>query len=194
MTVKAPAASRIDGIWWWKGTPVPNTACWSAEKDAGWIAWCPIARAHALMMPERQGEGVPQFKNPHPVRQRRAMASCLCDLCRRPLRHRTKILAGALRGGARGLPEPATSEPLVCQTCYALAARHCPHVRAVAAAGPVAQTGPWIVMGYRTAAQIVALPGLVQIAGSVRADGHDRAACYIKLIPSALRQYRKAPA
>lgn len=176
-----------DGVIWWRGMPVPATAAWSAEIGDGWVGHCSLAGQPALMMPERQGQGEPLFKNPHPVRQRRAMLHGLCDVCARPLRYRTKILAGAIRSGARGLPAAATNEPLVCRPCYVLAARYCPHVRGVAASGTQAGDGPWIVSRYHLALQILELPGMIEIAERVDDRGHTSAGCYFKLVPTKLR-------
>jgi hypothetical protein len=176
------STGRRGGIWYWNGLPVPLTATWSGELDQSWIADCPHAKAPALMAVERPGEGRPFFKRPHPVRQRRAMALCLCDICGRPLRNRTKYLCGNVRSfEAEGRLWPGTSEPLVCSACLPLAQAHCPFVKAATERGE----RPLIVSRYLTAASVVDAEGMRLTTGA--GDYPKRAVCYLKLIPVEYR-------
>lgn len=156
-----PEARREDGRWWWGATPVPATSMWTGELDAGWLAPCLYAdRQLAVHAPQLQGVGKPMFKNPHPVRQRRAMAKMLCDICARPLAQRTKHLLAPGRWVRVGQDMlRGYLEPCVCRECLPLARRWCPHVQTFE---------PWpppVVRRSRTMAQVIAPAGMVEVVG-----------------------------
>jgi hypothetical protein len=179
------SARRIKGVWWYGDMPVPATAMWSGERDEGRLAACEhVPDGHlALWCPERPGEGVPMFKNPHPVRQRRAMALMLCDICARPLQHRTKYLLGNLRViHVENLYQPRwiTQEPLVCRECLPLASTRCPFVRSWPERFPEWQ--PIIVRRWDLISTVVTTEALELTAG--RGDYPTPAVAYIKLAPS----------
>jgi hypothetical protein len=126
-------AQKRGPILWWGNSPVPATAMWTGEMDAGWLAPCRYAGGRlALHAPSRPGVGRPMFKNPHPVRQRRAITEMRCDICARPLRNRTKhLLAPGRYVEAEGRMVWAYQEPCVCSECLPLARRWCPHVQRI---------------------------------------------------------------
>jgi hypothetical protein len=180
--VSETAAERRSGVWWWNDTPVPLTATWSGELDRSWVAHCPHAGGPALMAPERPGVGRPFFKRPHPVRQRRAMALCLCDVCGCSLKARTKYLCGNIHGfEAGGVTMAGTVEPLVCADCLPLAKVRCPFVSAAVGRGE----RPLAVARYTLVAQVVEREGLRLTTGG--GDLPPAAVCYLKLVPRKWR-------
>lgn len=174
-----PTVMRRHGVLWYGSTPVPATAMWTGELDEGAIRPCRHAQGRpALFAPERPGNGRPMFKNPHPVRQRRAMALLLCDVCARPLRNRTKHRishAYAVTADHGAIVAPF-QEPLVCGDCLDLAAAHCPFVSAERAAG---RWPPLVVRRHRLVAQILARAGMALVCG--RGDYPAPAVCYLKM-------------
>src|SRR5690606_1059318 len=74
----------------WGNVPVPYTASWT-EEEHFFLDFCPYACATAICQRVAPGQGKPQFGKPHMNRQREAIARNLCDLCGRPLKHRTKV-------------------------------------------------------------------------------------------------------
>lgn len=178
--------------------PVPNTASWSGELDDCWLGPEPLyGKQLALFMPERQGQGTPYFKRPHPVRQRKAMVQCLCDICGLPLRNKRKILAGNIRFLHDQPGVAGTQEPLVHTECYAIAAKHCPYVKRIEA-GEV--HGPWQVASWTLYGTITDPEGMaVTVASGKTLDGSHlkllpklpgAAICYIKLVPRGLKLWR----
>ncbi|MFG2227367.1 hypothetical protein [Streptomyces sp. NPDC048644] len=131
--------------------PVPYITAWSEERVSvrsltvrrdgaglGYRDETPGDRdAHGVLwsrLVEAPGEGKPNFRKVHPVRQRRALLEGLCQVCGGPA-GRTS------RGWLFLLPRPDGDEwspgwpegkygtkPPVCVPCAALAVRHCPHL------------------------------------------------------------------
>lgn len=64
-------------------------------------------------------------------RQREAIACNLCDLCGRPLKHRTKVSLSHARSRTHGAApfDILQVEPLLHKECAALCLRHCPSLR-----------------------------------------------------------------
>ena len=148
---------------------------WTGERDQGWLAPCRHAEGRlALHAPELPGTGRPMFLNPHPVRQRRAMALMLCDICAKPLRNRTKHLLSPGRYvvvGDRALR--GYQEPCVCADCLPLARQWCPHVQ---------RLEPWpppIMRRYKTMCCVLAVAAFAEIAG--KGDYPKPAVGYVKL-------------
>ncbi|MDT0305806.1 hypothetical protein RM780_02355 [Streptomyces sp. DSM 44917] len=139
---------RAPLAWGPGGLPVPYAAAWSAEKRA-----LPVARAltvrpggaglayrderpgdrdrHGVLwarMAEAPGEGRPDFRALHSVRQREAMLRRLCQVCGGPA-ERTSRGWLFLMQRPEGEPEGMlTTKPPVCRPCAGLAARHCPRL------------------------------------------------------------------
>lgn len=105
--------------------PVPQPVMWSAE-DEYFVALCPIWKRPAICQKEAQGEGVPRFGRPHVMRQRRAMASVLCDVCGKPLRNATKISLSSFGGDYPQGYLLTQVEPLLHADCARLSVEHCP--------------------------------------------------------------------
>lgn len=110
--------------------PVPWTASWS-EEESFFLARCPYAGRLALCQPERPGEGRPMFGKPHSIRQRKAIALGLCDLCARPLAGRTKVSLSHAKIYGHGAEGPAILqvEPMLHRECALVSMRHCPSLR-----------------------------------------------------------------
>jgi hypothetical protein len=114
---------------------VPWTASWSNE-DKFFIARCPYANdLPALCQSEAPGIGRPLFAKPHSIRQRKAMALRLCDICGRPLKGRTHVsLSQESRRDVMGLGYiPLAVEPMVHKECGLVAIRQCPSLKRQAA-------------------------------------------------------------
>lgn len=116
---------------------VPWTASWSGE-DQFFIARCCYANdLPALCQNENIGVGRPLFAKPHAVRQRKAMALRLCDICGRPLRGRTHVsLSQESPREVSGLGFiPLAVEPMVHKECALLALQQCPSLKRQAESG-----------------------------------------------------------
>lgn len=76
----------------------------------------------------------------HSQRQREAVANGLCDLCGKPLRHRTKVSLSHARVRSNGAEGPAILqvEPLLHKACAATSLRHCPSLKRDVRSGQVA--------------------------------------------------------
>ena len=110
--------------------PVPWVASWSDENQF-FLEPCPYARAIAICQNDAQGLGKPQFGKPHSGRQRRAIATGLCDTCGRPLAARTKVSLSHARPQAHGhqIGDILQVEPLMHRECAAISVRHCPSLK-----------------------------------------------------------------
>ncbi|SOD67842.1 hypothetical protein SAMN06297387_13616 [Streptomyces zhaozhouensis] len=130
--------------WGPRRLPVPYVAHWSAEcsygqrvtmrPDAGGIWYLdesPADRDAFDMlwgrMGEAPGEGRPNLGAVHPVRQRRAQAERLCQVCGRTASHTRDGWLFLMNHDGSNDYEGATKPP-VCLHCAALATRHCPHL------------------------------------------------------------------
>ncbi len=105
--------------------PVPYPVMWSAENEY-FVDQCTWFKQPAICQKQARGEGMPQFGRPHVVRQRRAMALELCDLCNKPLKTSTKI---SLSNFGADYPDGyllSQVEPLLHVECARLSIRHCP--------------------------------------------------------------------
>ena len=120
----------------WGATPVPYTVCWSGEETV-FLGHCPHANATALCSPELPGTGKPRFGAPHPVRQRRAIALGLCDLCGKPLKNATKVSLSQARprANAQRYGDILQVEPLLHRDCAAMCMDHCPSLKDQARGG-----------------------------------------------------------
>ncbi len=121
---------------YWGDTPVPWTVSWTGE-DRVFLGTCPHAGALAIRQDQARGIGKPRFGAPHMDRQRAAIALCLCDLCGRPLRDRTKVSLSQARSqthAARPL-DVLQVEPMPHRTCAARCLDLCPSLRRQRAEG-----------------------------------------------------------
>lgn len=88
--------------------------------------------------PLRPGRGRPDFGKVHPLRQRRAMADLLCQVCSQPADRDADGVLWLLpdfREDWAGWPtRMAAIEPPVCLGCVQLSVRYCPALRDGAAA------------------------------------------------------------
>lgn len=121
------------------GTPVPYTVAWSGEEPC-FVGICPHVGRQALRQAARPGEGKPSFGKPHYDRQREAIAVGLCDLCRRPLKTRTKVSLSHARWRSNAFVDAGGTgilqvEPLLHRECAAICMRFCPALRRDIAAG-----------------------------------------------------------
>jgi hypothetical protein len=84
-------------------------------------------------MPLRPGRGRPDFARMHPLRQRRAMAELLCQVCAQPADRNDDGVLWLLpdrRGDWPGWPVgAAVQEPPVCLLCALVSLRYCPALR-----------------------------------------------------------------
>ena len=108
--------------------PVPLPVMWSAEEEY-FVAECPVFHKPAICQHEARGEGVPRFGRPHTIRQRRAMALVLCDLCGKPLRNATKISLSSFGSDCREGMLLSQVEPLLHVECARVSVEHCPALR-----------------------------------------------------------------
>lgn len=119
-------------VLYWGAVPVPWTASWTAEEGL-FLAHCRWAGELALCQIEAAGQGKPMFGSPHAIRQRRAIADGLCDLCAKPLAARTKVSLSHARvrlDGARiGHPTVMQVEPLLHRECARISMEHCPSLK-----------------------------------------------------------------
>lgn len=130
--MKLPAHTLTYG-----GVAVPYTASWSAEEGRFFLARCRYANALAICQVEARGEGKPRFGKPHSQRQREVIARGLCDLCGRPLAHRTKVSLSHARVVTHGAEGPAILqvEPLLHKECAAISLTQCPSLKRDVKAG-----------------------------------------------------------
>jgi hypothetical protein len=96
-----------------------------ADRDEHGVLW--------YRTPSRPGRGEPQFKEVHPLRQRRAMRRLLCGVCGNPADQTDDGVLWLLRdfrddwpGWPHGM---AAIEPPVCLPCVRPASRLCPSLR-----------------------------------------------------------------
>ncbi|RKN39503.1 hypothetical protein [Streptomyces hoynatensis] len=138
--------------WGPRRLPVPFVAKWSGEEvvvggalrarpDGGGLAYRDEARGdrdrHGVLwarVTEAPGDGRPDFRVMHPVRQRRAFLERLCQVCGGPADRDAKgrlfvlrrpTAAEAVSGWPEGL---LCTKPPVCVPCADTAARLCPHL------------------------------------------------------------------
>lgn len=108
-------------------SPVPWTAMWSGE-DEYFVGICPYFGVPAICQREAQGNGKPNFGAPNVMRQRRAHAEGLCDLCAKPLRGSTRYSMSNVVGAIAGALL-THSEPLLHEKCARISYQHCPTLR-----------------------------------------------------------------
>jgi len=148
------------------GVPVPYTVSWSAEhpKDMHYLGFCPYAKRRAIRQRHARGEGKPMFGAPHMDRQREVIAMQLCDLCAKPLKHRTKISLSQAQPEIHGATpgDILQVEPLLHKECAAISMQHCPSLKAQIADGRL-----HIRQVTRSACQfaIYSEPGTFEIVG-----------------------------
>jgi hypothetical protein len=105
--------------------PVPHPVMWSEESEY-FVGECPYFKGPAICQREAQGQGVPKFGRPHTIRQRRAMALVLCDVCNKPLRNATKISLSNFGPDYSEGHVLSQVEPLLHAECARLSIEHCP--------------------------------------------------------------------
>lgn len=107
--------------------PVPFAAMWTGE-DQFFLAQCPHFKALALCQRSAIGEGKPQFATPHMDRQRQVIALDRCDLCLKPLRHRTRVSLSDAKAYSHGADGWAVLqvEPMVHKDCARRCLALCP--------------------------------------------------------------------
>lgn len=121
----------MNGLLMFGNTPVPKTASWTAEEQM-FIAPCAyFGGRKAISQPERQGDGTPLFGKPHMIRQRRAIALCLCDLCGRSIKTSTKVSLSHARPQPHGADGWAILqvEPMLHAECAAMCVLFCPSLK-----------------------------------------------------------------
>jgi hypothetical protein len=116
---------------------IPWTVSWTGESRF-FIQRCPYANNQlALCQNEAWGVGKPDFGKPHSVRQRKAMALRLCDICGRPLKGHTSVsLSQESPRQVTGIGFiPLAVEPMVHRGCALHAMQRCPALRRQAKEG-----------------------------------------------------------
>jgi hypothetical protein len=111
-------------------TPVPYTVSWT-EEEQFFLDRCRYFGRLAICQKVAPGEGQPRFGKPHSQRQRETIARGLCDLCGRPLSHRTRVSLSHARPivhGAEGMAILQV-EPLLHRECAAQSMQFCPSLR-----------------------------------------------------------------
>lgn len=111
--------------------PVPWTVMWSGE-DEYFVGTCPSFGLPAICQRERPGEGKPNFGTPNVMRQRKAHALGLCDLCAKPLKGSTRYSLSMVGGFGNVLTH---SEPLLHAECARISYELCPALKRQLAAG-----------------------------------------------------------
>jgi len=108
---------------------VPWTTSWSGEErfEIRPCRW--VQGKIALWQPHLPGEGRPKFSQPHSVRQRRAIAQRLCDLCGEPLGEDMVSLSFESARVVQGRRMALVVEPLSHRRCAARSAMQCPHLK-----------------------------------------------------------------
>ncbi|WP_194117774.1 hypothetical protein [Streptomyces hoynatensis] len=102
----------------------------AGDRDRHGVLWARVTEA--------PGQGRPDFREMHTVRQRTAMLRRLCQVCGGPASRNAQGWLFALRRPGveertPGWPEGLLcSKPPVCEPCARLATRHCPHLDAPA--------------------------------------------------------------
>lgn len=112
-------------------TPVPMTVSWSSEETM-FVAPCRyFDNRPAICQPESPGVGKPLFGKPHAVRQRRAVALDLCDLCGKSTKTRTKVSLSHAQPQPHGASGWAILqvEPMLHVECAAICIQHCPSLK-----------------------------------------------------------------
>jgi hypothetical protein len=75
------------------------------------------------------GDGRPTFGKMHPVRQRRAIRTLLCQVCAGPASRTSRgwlfVMPGSPGSDVEG---SLCTKPPICEPCAQLALRHCPHL------------------------------------------------------------------
>ena len=99
----------------------------ATDRDADDILW--------TRMTGRPGNGRPQYRQMHPLRQRRAMRRLLCQVCAQPANHTDQGHLWLLPDGwrhAETWPEQVVNPyPPVCLDCARLSTQLCPALRRV---------------------------------------------------------------
>ncbi len=146
--------------------PVPYSVGWSDEARF-WLAPCQYAGGMvAIHQEEKIGGGKPTFGKPHMNRQRRAIALCLCDVCGKPLKVRTKVSMSEERAVVAGDEIlPTVVEPLCCRPCARLATQHCPHLKSRVRDGLIIVRQ---VFTYRIVAQLLTGEATAESTGESR--------------------------
>lgn len=104
------------------------------------LAPCPyFNNRQAISQRNSQGDGTPLFGKPHFVRQRKAIALCLCDLCGKSMKVATKISLSHARPQPHGADGWAILqvEPMLHAECAAICVRFCPSLKRDVADGSV---------------------------------------------------------
>lgn len=117
-------------------TPVPYTVSWSGEGQM-FLGKCPHAKRDAICENSNRGSGKPRFGAPHMMRQREAIAKCLCDLCGKSIRNSTKVSLSQARPQAHAArPNDILQvEPLLHRECAAICMEWCPSLKIQLASG-----------------------------------------------------------
>lgn len=108
--------------------PVPWTVMWSSEGDC-FVDDCQWFHAPAICQRQAQGEGVPRFGRPHPMRQRKVMACGLCDICAKSLANHAAISLSYFGGDYPESCILTQVEPLLHADCARLSIANCPSLR-----------------------------------------------------------------
>jgi hypothetical protein len=132
----------MNGLVYYGKTPVASSVIWSEEKVVRPWALRPCEFASGVMAvcpPDKRGQGKPIFGATHPLRQRQAVQSWLCEVCRKPIKLKTKIsLSNERNTMVDGVGiVPLVVEPLCCVKCAWLSCQHCPHLKARVADGTI---------------------------------------------------------
>jgi hypothetical protein len=145
---------------------VPWTTAWSGEERFE-LRPCRWAEGKISMwQPHRPGEGKPTFAKPHMVRQRRAVAQRLCDLCGEPLGEDMVSLSFESHRLVEGRVMLLVVEPLSHRRCAAISMTQCPHLKRCVAAGTL-----WIREVFarpRIIAQLLTGEATEEFAGAYR--------------------------
>lgn len=146
---------------------VPWTAEWSGE-DRFELRPCRWADGKiAVWQSHLPGQGKPRFAKPHMVRQRQAMARCLCDLCGERLDSPDRVSLSQER--AVHIPKmglyPLVVEPLLHRECARRSAEQCPNLRAQIAEGRI-----WVreVRAFQLVAQLLTGEATMEFANAFR--------------------------
>jgi hypothetical protein len=122
----------------WSGErPPPEVVIERAGRGIGFVDETPLDRdrhgvlwTRTLVLP---GQGRPEFQKVHPLRQRRAMARLLCQVCAQPADVDERGVLWLLldhRDDWVGWPEKmANTYPPLCLPCARIAVRLCPALR-----------------------------------------------------------------
>jgi hypothetical protein len=117
-------------------TPVPYTVSWSGEEEI-YLGNCPSSKRLSICQVSNRGAGKPKFGAPHMMRQREAIAKCLCDLCGKSIRNSTKVSLSQARpqGHAASPFDILQVEPLLHRKCAAICMEWCPSLKSQLARG-----------------------------------------------------------